>query len=419
MVDDAPQSEHDANVSAAAAKNRGKTAQAKQQTKVNKSDLEHYFGQLTGTEEPDFDVVRPKLVTLAADTTDIILNLKEFSRAIAAIGYQTESKDINTFLDAAAAFRNYVESVDTVNLTGEIWHGIKTHDFVQTCLVTCNKIAEIHAQFVHSWATADRKFMNRYPGLVFKPFSPWCDLDIKRLWLIDGETQIDLREIIFTVLKNIFGAMREMYDIYMSPDVDISRISEIIVSSLGDLKKRIPRCEKAFAQIERSAIMLKENFSNYYQDYLETKDPNNIFTAFISDVGKSCGNDTQLIFQCSRIVQFYKKHAQMKIASGEITGEKRKMFESLLDNYKNLERAAATQAGMKLDEPDDTIVPPPTPEQDARDIDELMSQINNPRVLNISDKPKRRKKKPAVVPVIAAEVTAAADSNWSSDSSDY
>lgn len=366
----------------------------KQQAKENRSDLEHYFGQLTGTKEPDLDIVRPRLGQLAANTTDIILNMKEFGRAIGAIEYQEDADSINIFLDAASAFRDFANAADSDKLTGESWRAVKNHDFIQTCMVTCSRLSEIHAQFNHSWATVDRKFMNRYAGLMFKPFAPWCELDIKRLWLIDGESHSDLREIIFTVLKNVFKAMRAMYDIYMAPDVNIGHISEIIISTLGDLKKQIPRCDKAFAQIERSAIMLKENFGEYYRDYLETKDPNNIFTAFISDVGQSCGNDTQLIFQCSRIVQFYKKHAQMKIASGEITGEKRKMFESLLDNYKVLERNAAAQTGMKLDEPEESSVPKETPEEDARDLDELMSQIENPRILNISDKSAKPKKKP-------------------------
>lgn len=85
----------------------------------------------------------------------------------------------------------------------------------------------------------------------------------------------------------------------------------------------------------------------------------------------------------------------MKIASGEITGEKRKMFESLLNNYKVLERNAAAQTGVNLEESEDAAAPVATPEQDARDLDELMSQIEDPRVLNISDKPKKPKKKAA------------------------
>lgn len=83
----------------------------------------------------------------------------------------------------------------------------------------------------------------------------------------------------------------------------------------------------------------------------------------------------------------------MKIASGEITGEKRKMFESLLNNYKVLERNAAAQTGMHLDESEETMTPAETPEEDARDLDELMRQIEDERVLNISDKPKKTKKK--------------------------
>lgn len=380
------------DVKSATARVRGRASQAKQRAKIDKSDLEHYFGQLTGTEEPDLDIVRPRLGRLDANTRDIILTMTEFSNVLNSIGYPKDADSIRLFINVANEFRELIEKTSGENLSGESWRIVKDHDFIQMCMVTCSKLSEIHTQFIHSWATVDRKFMNRYAGLVFKPMAPWCELDIKYLWLIDGESHADLREVIFTVLKNVFEAMRDIYDIYMSPDVDISHISEIIISTLGELKKQIPRCDKAFAQIERSAIMLKENFGEYYRDYLETKDPNNIFTAFISDVGQSCGDDTQLIFQCSRIVQFYKKNAQMKIASGEITGEKRRMFESLLNNYKVLERNASAQTGVNLGESQESSPPPATPEEDARDLDELMRQIENPRVFNISDNQKKTKK---------------------------
>jgi hypothetical protein len=192
----------------------------------------------------------------------------------------------------------------------------------------------------------------------------------------------------------------------MSPDVNISNLSELIISSLGMLRKRIPRCDKAFNKIEESARMLKDNFGEYYRDFLQTKDPNNIFTAFISDVSTSCGNDTMLILQCRKIVEYYKKNAQMKIASGEITGEKRKMFESLLNNYRALDKNAS-ESGLAVedksaisesDESDDAasaadVAATEMLKEDERDLDELMAQIENPKVLSISGGQKPGKKK--------------------------
>jgi hypothetical protein len=382
-----------------------KPSVAKVSSKEQKSDLEYYFGQLTGTEEPDLDIVKPKVLRLIGDANIIISTISAFSHVVRKLGYERNADELDTFMSNAKTFHSELKVFETKELTGEAWKTIKDHDFIQTCMVACGNLSVIHAQFAHSWDTVDRKFMNRFTGLKFVPFAPWCDLDLKHLWLIDGDTEKDLPELIFTVMKNLFGAMRDMYEAYMNPDVNISHLSDLIISSLGNLRKRIPRCDKAFNKIEESARMLKDNFGEYYRDFLQTKDPNNIFTAFISDVSTSCGNDTALIFQCRKIVEFYKKNAQMKIASGEITGEKRQMFESLLNNYKMLDRNASETAGVPTEgtgeladsdnddvEAEDTAMVVESQEEDARDLDELMSQIENPKVMNVTVKKSGGKK---------------------------
>lgn len=374
--------------------------------KEQKSDIEYYFGQLTGTEEPDLEIVKPKITRLSGDTSTIIGTMSKFSPAIRSLGYAKDADDLDVFITQAKAFHAELKVFDTTELTGESWKVIKDHDFIKTCMVACGNLSVIHAQFVQSWGTVDRKFMNRFTGLKFTPFMPWCGLDFKQLWLIDGDTEKDLPELLFTVLKNLFNAMRDMYDVYMNPDVNISHLSELIISSLGNLRKRIPRCDKAFNKIEESARMLKDNFGEYYRDFLQTKDPNNIFTAFISDVSNSCGNDAMLILQCRKIVEFYKKNAQMKIASGEITGEKRQMFESLLNNYKMLDRNASETAGIPTDGTDTGAVvdsdedegdgeedAQEMPDEDARDLDELMRQIDNPKVLSVTEPSKKAREK--------------------------
>jgi hypothetical protein len=376
--------------------------------KAAKSDIEHYFGQLTGTEEPDLEIVKPKIERLAADISTIITNMSTFSPAVRSLGYADDAVALDTFTSQAEQFHTELKSLymGAKTLNGESWNAIKGHDFLQMCMVTCANLSIIHRQFVQSWDTVDKKFMNRFSGLQFTPFMPWCKIDFKHLWLIDGEHSRDLPELLFTVMKNLFNAMRDMYDVYMSPDVNISNLSELIISSLGMLRKRIPRCDKAFNKIEESARMLKDNFGEYYRDFLQTKDPNNIFTAFISDVSTSCGNDTMLILQCRKIVEYYKKNAQMKIASGEITGEKRKMFESLLNNYRALDKNAS-ESGLAVedksaisesDESDDAasaadVAATEMLKEDERDLDELMAQIENPKVLSISGGQKPGKKK--------------------------
>lgn len=367
-----------------------------------KCGIDYYFRQLTGCEEPDIKIVGRKLASLLSNVSTIADVSEKFASRLYEVGYHEYAKDFNDFRARALSFKSDSNEAESSGLNGKAWKSIKEHDFVHTCMVTCANLSVIYAQFIHSWDTVDRKFMNRFSGFNFTPFSPWCEVDIKYVWLIDGDSDKTLPEFLFTSMKNMFNSMREIYDLYMSPDIDVSHLSEMIISSISSLKKQIPRCENAFNKIEASARMLNTNFDGYYRDFLQTRDPNNIFTAFLSDVSLSCGDDASLILQCRKIIAFYKKNASSKIASGEVVGEKRQLFEMLLSNFNNVDKKVSELN--KLDngtvetesdgenEVDDESNAEQILEEDARDLDELMRQIENPKVLSVTSSNQTKKK---------------------------
>ena len=82
---------------------------------------------------------------------------------------------------------------------------------------------------------------------------------------------------------------------------------EVVLSSIDQVKKHIPRCEKAFNKIRDSVSLLKDNFGTYYSQFVESNNPSIIIESFIGDVSNTSGNDPALAREFKQIINFYKK----------------------------------------------------------------------------------------------------------------
>lgn len=354
------------------------------------NDVQHYFNQMVGSEKADPDIVLPKYLELIANMKSISSRLKAFSTDILI-----KIEDQKIF---AADIDVYVARIDELvgtripdeKFDPEHYKMIKDHDLIQTFIVLCSNLSDIHAHLKKEWSDVDKKFMHRYTNHEFTPF-PFAKVDFKKIWLIDGDDNPTLCEYIFILLSKILKESHRIYKIVTSPDVDVSKLSKIIVSALGGLRKHLPRCGKAFNKIEQSVSMLEKNFDGYYMDFIQSKDSTNIFTSFIGDVADNCDSDPQLIFQCRKIVNFYRRSAQKKVASGEISPEKNKMFDTLMKNYNILEKKATDATGVSQDD-DNNAESSDTDEENKEDnndnelpdLDDLMNQINDTNKLSIS-----------------------------------
>ena len=362
----------------------------------DQGDIQHYFNQMVGSEKADPDIVLPKYKELIANMKTIMHQLKSFSNDI-LVKIEDQKMcvaDIDTYVASIGELIG--TTVPDEKFDPENYTIIKDHDLIQTFIVLCSNLSDIHAHLKKEWVDVDKKFMHRYSNHEFTPF-PFAKVDFKRMWMVDGESNPPLREYIFILLSKLLKTSHRIYKIVTSPDVDVSKLSKIIVSALSGLRKHLPRCGKAFNKIEESVSMLESNFDGYYMDFVQSKDSTNIFTSFIGDVADNCDSDPQLIFQCRKIVNFYRRNAQKKVANGEVSPEKNKMFDTLMKNYNILEKKASDAAGVKPDDDDDdddddaddadeadTTETKTANDDDLPDLDNLMSQINDVNKLSIS-----------------------------------
>ncbi len=378
----------------------------KKQSVIDEDDhkeLTHLFNQMTGAELPDPSIVGPKHTGLVGHVSTIQSVTEVFAGVIKHHGAYAADfvPDFTAFMERLTAFIS-ANTFDDGKFDPAIWASVKNSDMVRELLVICANLLEIRVALDGTWETADKGFMDRCAAPTFTPF-PFTKMNFKYLWDtgVADAAGIKLCELIFSFLQTVYRSCHQIYKIISSPDIDVSMISEVIINALSSLRKQVPRCEKAFKKIEESVSLLETNFDDYYKDYFQSNDPNNIFINFVTDVSNTCDQDAQLIFQCRKIVNFFRQSAQKRIAAGEISPEQKSIFDKLIKHYGAVDRKAETMmpkgaadAGENADDAESgepaTTTPAANPNTDERDIDDLVSQIENPRTMAIGAGKKRR-----------------------------
>jgi hypothetical protein len=350
---------------------------------VDTSDLQKCFNQMTGSENPEIKIVLPKYNAIHDCIATLQESFIELKIDIVDKYYEDEDGaggDLRKFINE---MKDVISSkVDNVLFEAKDYLELKDNDIVQTLVITCSNLIPIVPHIIKEWADVDKKFFLRYPQISFTPLSFASKIDFKKLWIVDGDRDPKMMESLCSILRTIARNTHMIYKTVTSPDVDISKLSEIIVGALGSLKKQIPRCEKAFKKITDSVNLLENNFDSYYKDFVQSSDPMNIFTGFIGDVADTCDSDPQLIFQCRKIVNFYKKSMAKNVNNPNMTSEKTRMFDSLMKNYSHLEKTMGDENDLEdtdnvQTDPEDAI-PAEVP-----DLDDVMNFINDTKLNNL------------------------------------
>ena len=227
-----------------------------------------------------------------------------------------------------------VPQVRTAELNKQIceeYKKLKDNNAIKIIILTCKNLIS-YSDKLSVCPGFDDSFIARIPGFDFTPF-PFSTLNIKRIWAATGIT-VRVKKYIFTVLKVVFDISHKVYDTITSPDVDIAEFSKSIISSISQVKKAIPRCEKAFAKIEESVGLLNGNFNTYYKDFVQSQNPSTIIESFVIDVSNSGGADPQTTRQFRKIINYYRKATNGKIKDPKI----KKVFEMLNANFNMMDK---------------------------------------------------------------------------------
>lgn len=325
--------------------------------KENVEEVSRLFEQLMGTSDADIDVIIPKMLDLKKQivryckSLNIIISYSDLKSLFNEYGWNEQitdyinsiKSDMNIDITKDYSKQDINQLIELKQQSSEKvndeYKCLKNHQLVKQIVVTCNNIDRHRNNFEnkveieepdekkkkmsaknnkkksqekneddesgkkYNYVKKDKFediFIRSEPGNELRPLE-FSDLDLKILWfaeILDDKS----KNIILGVLYHLLIIGREIYKIISSPDIDIAKFSAILVQSICELKKQIPRCDKAFEIIENSVKMLEDNFTTYYRSSMEADNPNNIGLDFISDVSKKQNVGPVVMAQFHRIM---------------------------------------------------------------------------------------------------------------------
>ncbi len=221
---------------------------------------------------------------------------------------------------------------------------MKNCSLVNSIIVTCSNLAQ-HKRSLASIDALKDKFLTG-AGSTFTPLPGIWELNFKHVY--SGLAKED-RKFVLTVLHKMYTVSHDVYEAVSSPDVDVNELVEAVMNSVGDLRKRIPRCDDAFDKIIASVDLLKSNFGGYYKDYSASGNSAVIMENFVIDVSKQSGPSVGVTAQFRRIISHYKDIA----SSGTLHPKLKSVFAQANANFKELERRDAGGADAASDGSDD------------------------------------------------------------------
>jgi hypothetical protein len=307
-------------------------------------ELNNIFSQLLGNKDSlDPCIVLDKYQKLKSELLSICSLLDRFNINILDKLIPTD-KIYNEYKEDIEFFiKNCKNEFDItelkVNDIVPIYLRIKDSDSVNKTILLCQNLIQYKQSLSNKHELSDR-FIYNEPGneVILLPFA---NLNFKFLFRDPeflNEKNTKMKPFTMVTLHLLYKLSYSVYEIITSPDINIEQFSEIIIKSINEAKKSIPRCDKAFNKISNSLDMLTNNFGNYYKDMILTKKPSIIIENFLSDlVSDTSDSDMECVHQLKKIVDFY-KNKTMK--SGAIKDPRiSQLFETIQEKFSLIDTA--------------------------------------------------------------------------------
>jgi len=329
-----------------------------QSTIQNKDVLDMFHGVLGTGEGADLniEIVYPKYRKVVEHCSRL-LRLLETLRDSAAIGhFPAEAGHLAGYVgalreQAAATFQapdlgalhpseqNSEKLVNYSAVTREeydafaaVYRRLKGSNLVNTVVVACKNMIPYKKYLIDLTALKDR-FLTKTAGLSFAPLPGLPAMNFKQIYISDQLSPAD-RRFILMVLHKLFTISHDVYDTMSSPDIDVNEFVQVIVQSLDEVKKHIPRCEKAFKKIADSVSLLKNNFGSYYKDFVASNNPTIIMENFVLDVSRTTKSSPRIAAQFNCIIKHYRKLASQQASNPKL----QVLFQQVDKNFQELEK---------------------------------------------------------------------------------
>jgi hypothetical protein len=358
-----------------------KTVEAKVKI-IKDKDLAEMFNQMLGAGSVNMNIVYPKYLDMKDRVAKLLdtLNCLNKSPLMKTQSLELLRRKIEAFIETSRenigkvfsmSFDNYewnlnlVENKDRDEFA-KVYEAAKKSELVNVFMFICNDLHPYRKFFDKD--KLDAKFVNEVPGSEFCPLPFAKEFDVKQILeqlFLEEKKHEQMIRFIMIVLSKLYELSYGLYKILGSPDIDVDEFVEVIMNNISEIKKRIPRCDKAFDKIIHSVKMLKENFPSYYKDFIETKNSTIIMENFVLDVSRTTKADAETTRQFKSIIDYYRKISANQIKNPKV----KKLFDAVSENFKHLEQH--DNLGMRGEQDilltDNSIeIADDTPEQDKK-----------------------------------------------------
>jgi hypothetical protein len=194
----------------------------------------------------------------------------------------------------------------------EMYSKMKKLEFLRNLILTCRNLARDKSKLEEKRYS----FIENMAGNEYKPLS-FCEWNLKEIF-IDTSIPKDVKTYLIMWLYLLYKRTHDIYQYLTSPDIDVDEFVNVVLNSLKQIKKQIPRCDRAFKKIEDSVGLLKENFNSYYRDFISTQNPSIMIENFVIDVSKDAKTDPDTVRQFRKIIMCYRKMAQGRIKDPKV-----------------------------------------------------------------------------------------------------
>lgn len=311
---------------------------------MDKKAMADIMGQFLGKKESiDHSLAFSKYTTLLLAVQRIGKLVGSFNRSILQKALQLPTQyqpDSEAMAGWVADVERFVAEGEKAKEAGgmsmvESYLAAKSSKVTSDCIHMCSKLSKYkkHIQSNEDMSDAFLKSAGTHSLCIFT----FNNLDIKFIYVYSDLDQ-SAKKYIMLFLNMVYNAAYDIFQVVANPDIDIGKISEIVMSTISQTKKMIPRTEKAFRKIEESMSMFKDNFGDYYKDFVTTKDPSVILTNFLSDCKNThaesdAKTDIELARQFTRIAGFFKQQLNGKIKDPQIAA----VLDAIDENFKSLD----------------------------------------------------------------------------------
>lgn len=349
--------------------------------KQKDKDVAQLFNQMLGAGDSiNMNICYPKYVNMKSYIENILKTLELLHSSPALRKYPQFAENIEEIKRFVGHSRNHMKDLFPLDFTefewnlnlleesdkqkfAKVYNDLKSDKLVGTCISICDSLIN-YRKHIQNPDDLCHKFIINMPGVDFSPL-PFSNLNIKQLFILlstdaqpsgagtlatSNSINVSQKfiELTLLILNKLYCLTMKLYKCYSSPDIDVKEFAEVVMSNLKEVKKQIPRCDKAFKKIEESVAMLQDNFGTYYKDFVETKNQTIIMENFVLDVAKNTKADSETTRQFSEIIKHYKKIAQQQIKNPQL----KMLFDKVNDNFNQLEKHSNIRSAEKGDDDD-------------------------------------------------------------------